>query len=81
MFSVAPNIVLVPNMTQNAERRTQTQDARHKHCSYPASRKSNRFLQWILMTVMHEERLEKRGITNYIGHNTNTITSYMAKCV
>ena len=28
MFSMAPNIVLVPNMTQNAE---------HKHCSYPAS--------------------------------------------
>ena len=23
MFSVAPNIVLAPNMTQNAERRTQ----------------------------------------------------------
>ena len=37
MFSVAPNIVLVPNMMQNAERRTQTQNTKHKHCSYPAS--------------------------------------------
>ena len=39
MFSVAPNIVLAPNMTQNAERRTQTQNTEHKHCSYPASLK------------------------------------------
>ena len=31
MFSMAPNIVLAPNMTQNAERRTQTQDAGHRH--------------------------------------------------
>ena len=27
MFSVVPNIVLVPNMTQNAERKHRTQDA------------------------------------------------------
>ena len=33
-----------------------------------------------LMTVVREERLEKRGIANYIGHITNTITSSMAKC-
>ena len=26
MFSVAPNIVLAPNMTQNAERKHRTQD-------------------------------------------------------
>ena len=26
MFSVAPNILLAPNMTQNTE---------HKHCSFP----------------------------------------------
>ena len=26
MFSMAPNIVLVPNMTQNAERKHRTQD-------------------------------------------------------
>ena len=26
MFSVAPNIVLVPNMTQNAERKHRMQD-------------------------------------------------------
>ena len=26
MFSVAPNIVLVPNMTQNTERKHRTQD-------------------------------------------------------
>ena len=26
MFSVVPNIVLVPNMTQNAERKHRTQD-------------------------------------------------------
>ena len=32
MFSVAPNILLAPNMT---ERRTQTQNTEHKHCSYP----------------------------------------------
>ena len=31
MFSMAPNIVLAPNTTQNAERRTQTQDAERKH--------------------------------------------------
>ena len=30
MLSVAPNMI-------NAERRTQTQDAKHKHFSYPAS--------------------------------------------
>ena len=34
MFSVAPNMFL---RLHDAERRTQTQDARHKHCSYPAS--------------------------------------------
>ena len=39
MFSVAPNIVLVPNTTQNTERRTQ--DAERKHSSYPASPVSN----------------------------------------
>ena len=27
MFSMAPNIVLAPNMTQNAERKHRTQDA------------------------------------------------------
>ena len=27
MFSVAPNIVLAPNITQNAERKHRTQDA------------------------------------------------------
>ena len=27
MFSMAPNIVLVPNMTQNTERKHRTQDA------------------------------------------------------
>ena len=31
MFSVAPNIVLVPNMTQNAERKHRTQDANTAH--------------------------------------------------
>ena len=53
MFSVAPNIVLVPNMTQNAERkhRTQTQNTEHKHCSYPASSSCNVrcHLQFILL--------------------------------
>ena len=28
MFSVAPNIVFVPNMTQNAERKHRTQDTK-----------------------------------------------------
>ena len=43
MFSVAPNIVLAPNMTQNA-------NTEHKHCSYPASDASifdKKFLQRI----------------------------------
>ena len=31
MFSVAPNIVLAPNMTQNAERKHRTQDANTAH--------------------------------------------------
>ena len=31
MFSVAPNILLVPNMTQNAERKHRTQDANTAH--------------------------------------------------
>ena len=31
MFSVAPNIVLVPNMTQNAERKHRTQNANTAH--------------------------------------------------
>ena len=31
MFSMAPNIVLAPNMTQNAERKHRTQDANTAH--------------------------------------------------
>ena len=31
MFSVVPNIVLAPNMTQNAERKHRTQDANTAH--------------------------------------------------
>ena len=31
MFSVAPNILLAPNMTQNAERKHRTQDANTAH--------------------------------------------------
>ena len=31
MFSVAPNIVLAPNMTQNAERRRRMQNANTAH--------------------------------------------------
>ena len=31
MFSVVPNIVLVPNMTQNTERKHRTQDANTAH--------------------------------------------------
>ena len=31
MFSVAPNIVLVPNMTQNTERKHRTQDRDTAH--------------------------------------------------
>ena len=31
MFSVAPNIVLAPNMTQNAERKHRTQDTDTAH--------------------------------------------------
>ena len=31
MFSVAPNIVLAPNMTQNAERKHRTQNANTAH--------------------------------------------------
>ena len=31
MFSVAPNIVLVPNMTQNAERKHRTQNTNTAH--------------------------------------------------
>ena len=43
MFSMAPNIVLAPNMTQNAERKHRTQDANtapirpRGEDSYPAS--------------------------------------------
>ena len=31
MFSMAPNILLAPNMTQNAERKHRTQDANTTH--------------------------------------------------
>ena len=31
MFSVVPNIVFVPNMTQNAERKHRTQDTNTAH--------------------------------------------------
>ena len=31
MFSVVPNILLAPNMTQNAERKHRTQDANTAH--------------------------------------------------
>ena len=31
MFSLAPNIVLVPNMTQNAERKHRTQNTNTAH--------------------------------------------------
>ena len=31
MFSMAPNILLAPNMTQNAERKHRTQDANTAH--------------------------------------------------
>ena len=35
MFSVAPNIVLVPNMTQNAERKHRTQNTNTAHIQLP----------------------------------------------
>ena len=37
MFSVAPNIVLVPNMTQNAERKHRTQDTNTAPIRPPSS--------------------------------------------
>ena len=41
MFSVAPNIALAPNMTQNAERKHRTQDANTAHI--------RPLFQWILL--------------------------------
>ena len=42
MFSVAPNILLAPNMTQNAERKHRTQDANTAHNrSYSILRKAH----------------------------------------
>ena len=35
MFSVAPNILLAPNMTQNAERKHRMQDANTAHNRLP----------------------------------------------
>ena len=35
MFSMAPNILLAPNMTQNAERKHRTQDANTAHNRLP----------------------------------------------
>ena len=35
MFSVAPNIVFAPNMTQNAERKHRTQDTNTAHFQSP----------------------------------------------
>ena len=35
MFSVAPNIVFAPNMTQNAERKHRTQDTNTAHFHSP----------------------------------------------
>ena len=35
MFSVAPNIVLAPNMTQNAERKHRTQNTNTAHIRPP----------------------------------------------
>ena len=37
MFSVVPNIVLVPNMTQNAERKHRTQNTNTAHIRLPAT--------------------------------------------
>ena len=50
MFSVAPNILLAPNMTQNAERKHRTQDANTAHnrlrilaLAYPSGQTANAF--------------------------------------
>ena len=42
MFSVAPNIVFVPNMTQNAERKHRTQDTNTAN-----------FRSWIIWEIIH----------------------------
>ena len=36
MFSVAPNIVLAPNMMQNAERKHRTQNTNTAHIRLPS---------------------------------------------
>ena len=58
---MAPNIVFAPNITQNAERRTQTQDARHKHSSFPHFITCN----LLLYNEDHCEIKQSRRVTNY----------------
>ena len=43
MFSVAPNILLAPNMTQNAERKHRMQDANTAHNRLPATSVNGNF--------------------------------------
>ena len=44
MFSVAPNIVFAPNMTQNAERKHRTQDANTANFRSSTPQHSTKFL-------------------------------------
>ena len=45
MFSVVPNILLAPNMTQNAERKHRMQDANTAHNRLPVQQLFN--IQWL----------------------------------
>ena len=62
MFSVAPNIVLAPNMTQNAERKHRTQDA--NTANFRSSRKQSlRMLCFHRCLSVHRGNVRGRGQT------------------
>ena len=52
MFSVAPNIVLAPNMTQNAERKHRTQNTNTAHF-----KSSHNLHGWVYIQVKDKPKL------------------------
>ena len=62
MFSVAPNIVFAPNMTQNAERKHRTQDANTAN-----------FRSWILQANRQSKFTQMKSNQNKISRVSENI--------
>ena len=71
MFSVAPNILLAPNMTQNAERKHRTQNTNTAHFrSCQLEVKVNPGAETNSMPLNHFRKLSPQLCENYVLKST-----------